>query len=187
MAETTRVRWTIADLEPLPDFDGTRYEIIDGELYVSKPNHWNHQVACCNLCVSLAIWSLETSQGDAVQAPGIIFSDENAVAPDVVWISKSRQAAVLGEDGKLHGAPELVIEVLSPGAVNERRDKEAKLKLYSVHGVREYWIVDWVPQTVEIYRRVSATLQLATTLHREDKLTSPLLPKFKLRVSEIFA
>ena len=67
----------------------------------------------------------------------------NRAAPDVVWVSKERLAAVLRRDGKLHGAPDLVIEVLSPGAKNERRDREAKLKLYARRGVREYWIINW--------------------------------------------
>jgi len=56
----------------------------------------------------------------------------------VVWVSKERLSQIEDEAGHLTDAPELVIEVLSPGKNNERRDKEAKLKLYSVEGVREY-------------------------------------------------
>ena len=79
-------------------------------------------------------------------------------APDVVWVSRERLSSVLAEDGKLHGAPDLVVEVLSPGPVNERRDREAKLKLYSQRGVREYWIVDWRQRKLEAYRRQEAAL-----------------------------
>ena len=60
---------------------------------------------------------------------------EDDVAPDVVWISSCCIAATLGPDGKLHAAPELICEALSPGAAHERRDREAKLKLYSRRGV----------------------------------------------------
>ena len=180
------VRWTIVDLEHLPDSEGTRYEIIAGELYMSKQPHWHHQRTCSNLHGELFIWNQENRLGEIVQAPGVIFSLEDAVAPDLVWISKERLANLLGEDGKLHGAPELVIEVLSYGSVNESRDKEAKRKLYSVRGVSEYWIADWQLQTIEIYRREAAALQLIATLQGDDELASPLLPNFKLKVGQIF-
>jgi len=185
--EQTSVRWTIADLDHLPENNGVRYEIIDGELHMSKQPHWHHQKTCSNLHGELFVWNRESGLGEIVQAPGIIFSVENAVAPDLVWVSKDRLAAILGDDGKLHDAPELIIEVLSPGTANERRDKDAKARLYSVRGVSEYWVVDWMLQTVAVYRRVSAALQLVTTLQRQDEITSPLLPGFKLLVSQIFS
>jgi Uma2 family endonuclease len=132
------------------------------------------------------MWNTTTNTGEVVPTPGIIFSDDDAVAPDLIWVSKERLAVLLGEDGKLHGAPELVIEVLSFGSANEGRDKDAKRKLYSVRGVSEYWIVDWRLQSVEIYRREAAVLQLVATLRPDDELTSSLLPDFKLKVSRIF-
>jgi len=184
---TTPVRWTVADLELLPLEDGTRYEIIDGELFMSKQPHWHHQTSCTNIATALAVWSQETGAGHVVQAPGVIFDDENGVAPDVVWISRERLEAVLGEDGHLHGAPELVVEVLSPGAENVRRDREVKLKLYSLRGVQEYWIADWQLRTVEVYRREAGALRLVGTWHAEDELTSPLLPGFKVQVADFFA
>jgi Uma2 family endonuclease len=180
------VRWTIADLEHLPDSEGTRYEIIGGELFMSKQPHWHHQRTCGKIHVELSIWNQESALGEIAETPGIIFSDEDAVAPDLVWVSKERLAVILAEDGKLHGVPELVIEVLSYGSSNIQRDKEFKRKLYSVRGVGEYWIVDWQQQTVEIYRREAAALQLVATLWPTDELTSPLLPNFKLKVSRIF-
>ncbi|HZG39970.1 MAG TPA: Uma2 family endonuclease [Nodosilinea sp.] len=83
-------------------------------------------------------------------------------------------------------APELMVEVLSPGGLNEQRDKEVKLKLYSRYGVQEYWIVNWQLKTLEIYRRADAQLQLVGTLLVDDALSSPLLPGFNTLVSEIF-
>lgn len=59
-------------------------------------------------------------------APGVIFTPEDAVAPDVIWVSRARRAGIGAGDGKLHGAPELMIEVLSPGDTNEQCDREAK-------------------------------------------------------------
>jgi Uma2 family endonuclease len=181
----TILRWTSADLDVLPD-DGKRYEIIDGELYVSRQPHWHHQLACLNLLTALHGWNAQTRAGVVNMAPGVIFADDDDVAPDGVWISHARRATALRPDGHLHAAPELVIEVLSPGSANERRDREAKRKLYSRRGVLEYWIVDWRTQQVEVYRRQGAALHLVATLYAADTLTSPLLPGFACPVATLF-
>ena len=91
------------------------------------------------------------------------------------------------EAGHLTGAPELVVEVLSPGKENERRDKEAKLKLYSVKGVQEYWIANRFTKQVEVYRREDAKLVLVATLLTNDAITSPLLTGFRCSISRFFA
>ena len=181
------VRWTIADLEAFSQEEGKRYEIVEGELFVSTQPHWSHQKACNNLAFELTAWTRTGGQGEVVSAPGVIFDVESAVAPDVVWVSAERLALVLGEDGKLHDAPELVVEVLSPGTTNIRRDREAKLRLYSTRGVREYWIADWQAKSLQVYRREGAVLKLAATLFAEDELTSPLLPGFTVQIARLFA
>lgn len=179
------VRWTTTDLELLPD-SSNRYEIIDGELLVTRAPHWGHQKASGNAYAELRDWSIETGLGEAVQAPGVIFSDADNVIPDVVWISKARLATALDDSGHLTAAPELIVEVLSPGVDNERRDRETKLKLYTRCGVQEYWILDWRLKQVEVYRRQSGVLQLLVTLFPGDTLTSPLLPKFACDVERFF-
>jgi Uma2 family endonuclease len=179
-------RWTIHDLEAYPVVEGQRYEIIEGELFVSSQPHWHHQQICNNIAFELTAWSRQTKRGFVAAAPGIIFDPSNAVAPDVVWVSAERLPHVLGDDGKLHDAPDLAVEVLSPGAANERRDREAKLRLYSVRGVSEYWIVDWQERRVLVYRRESGALRLAATLHEGDELSSPLLPSFLVPLQTLF-
>ena len=146
------LRWTVHDLELMPD-DGNRYEIIDGELYVSSPIDWFHQIVVGEIAVLLHDWSRRTGAGVANFAPGIVFADDSNVIPDVVWISNERLKTALRVDRKLHASPELVVEILSPGSENERRDKEVKLKLYSRRNVKEYWIVNWRERTIEVYRR----------------------------------
>lgn len=180
------LRWTSADLATFPE-NGKRYEIVDGELYVSKQPHWHHQFVCGRLFRFLDEWNEYNDGGIVLQAPGVIFAEDDDVAPDVVWVSKARFAAIVRDDGKLHAAPELVIEVLSPGTANEQRDREAKLKLYSRRGVHEYWIIDWRAQQIEVYRRAEAALSLVATLFAADTLTSPLLPGFSCRVASLFA
>ena len=89
--------------------------------------------------------------------------------------------------GHLHIAPELVIEVTSPGRPNERRDREVKRGLYERRGVQEYWIVDPRAQTVDVYRPTAGVLAQATRLTRQDTLTSPLLPGFTCVIGTLFA
>jgi Uma2 family endonuclease len=184
---TNPLRWTTRDLDALPDDGGwKRYEIIDGELLVTRAPHIRHQDAGGNLHVELAIWSRQTQLGKSFQTPGVIFTPTDAVIPDGVWISRERLANGIDQAGHLIVAPELMIEVLSPGELNEQREREVKLKLYSLHGVQEYWIVNWQLKTIEIYRRTDAQLHLVATLLEGDRLTSPLLPGFSAPVGPLF-
>lgn len=184
---TAQIRWTIHDLEVLPQSEGTRYEIIDGELFVTRSPHRRHQQAAGKVFAALDSWSAETGLGEAIPAPGIVVSDADSVIPDVAWVSNERLALIEDEAGHLIDFPELVVEVLSPGPSNIRRDREAKLKLYSIRGVQEYWICDRFTRQVEVYRRQAAQLVLSATLLSQDDLTSPLLPGFSCRVEHLFS
>jgi Uma2 family endonuclease len=176
---STRIRFTTQDLELLPrPLDDTRYEIIDGELHVSTQPHVRHQFASGQMATALAMWDEQGGLGITLPAPGVIFSPDNNVAPDIIWVRRERLEGLLDEGGHLTAAPELMVEVLSPGSANERRDRELKLALYSRQGVSEYWIVDWRERTVQVYRREQDELRLAATLSGDDLLTSPLLPGF---------
>ena len=180
-----RIHWTSADLELLPE-SSNHYEIIDGELFVTRAPHWGHQRALMRIANRLDDWSCDTGLGEAVSTPGLIFSDADNVIPDVVWVSRERLSAGLDSSGHLIVAPELVVEVLSAGSENERRDREAKLKLYSVRGVQEYWIINWRSPQVEVYRREKAILTLVCTLFPGDELISPLLPGFTCAIDRLF-
>jgi Uma2 family endonuclease len=185
MTTTSALRWTSADLEALPE-DGKRYEIIEGELLVSKQPSWFHQRACTKLAYFLITWDTQSKLGYTNTAPGLIFDEDEDVAPDAVWISKQRLDEALAPDGKLHAAPELVIEALSPGPNNAQRDRQAKLKLYSRRAVSEYWILNWQIKQIEIYRREQGILKHTSTLLASDELVSPLLPGFRCVVGQIF-
>ena len=180
-----RIHWTSADLELLPE-SSNRYEIIDGELFVTRAPHWGHQKTTGNITAELRNWSVATGFGEAVQAPGLIFSDADNVIPDLVWISQERLSSGLDTSGHLIVSPELVVEVLSSGTENERRDREVKLKLYSARGVQEYWIINWRSPQVEVYRREKAVLTLTCTLFPGDELVSTLLPGFSCAIDRLF-
>ncbi|WP_295619948.1 Uma2 family endonuclease [Chamaesiphon sp. GL140_3_metabinner_50] len=180
--------WTTADLDAMPDDGGwLRHEIIEGELFVTRAPHFSHQRVAGKIHMRLETWSEATQLGSSVQAPGLVFTPTDAVIPDVVWASQARLDRGIDEAGHFTIAPELVVEILSSGAQNEQRDKSIKLKLYSRYGVQEYWIVNWQLQTLEIYRRTDAQLQLVATLLAGDTLTSPLLPGFSAEIDRIFS
>lgn len=178
--------WQVTDLAGLPD-SGDRYEIIAGELQVTRAPHWRHQKIADKICAALNAWSTESGLGEAATAPGIVFSEWDAVIPDVVWASRDCLEAILDdESGHLKGAPELIVEILSRTPKDRQRDQTTKLKLYSVQGVREYWIVDPKLKSIEVYRHSQGQLQKVMTLYTEDTATTPLLPGFAADVATFF-
>jgi Uma2 family endonuclease len=175
---------TIDDLEAMPD-DGNRYEIIEGELFVSRSPGLTHQIVSDNIVVLIRNFLELHPLGIAVSTPGLILSQYSGVIPDIVYFSnESRERVVSGE--RLTSAPDLVIEILSRGNENIRRDRVAKRQLYGKHGVREYWIVDRHLRLVEINTLQGNSLELTATLKDGDDVSTPVLPGFSCLVTEIF-
>ena len=175
---------TVADLGSMPD-DSNRYELIAGELYASRAPHIIHQAVISNLLHALRAYLEWNPIGRVLPEVGVLLSEQDAVIPDLLFISAERfYRAISG--GRLVEAPDIVVEVLSSGAENERRDRNVKRYLYGKYGVKEYWIVNWEVGTVEIYRQLDGKLELQTTLGTQDALTSPILPGFSLAVEAIF-
>jgi Uma2 family endonuclease len=173
---------TIADIEAMPE-DGNRYELIEGELFVSRAPTLSHQELVLRLLVAIQKYLERHAIGRVWPAPGVIFSDFSGVIPDIVFISNARLKEIASGD-RVTGAPDLIIEVLSPGAENAHRDRQVKRQLYRKYGVKEYWLVDPQKRAIEVYR--TQRFRLAATLGLKDQLTSPLLPGFRCAVREIF-
>ena len=184
---TTKLRpLTIADWDAMPYREGYRYEIIEGELFVSCSPGLTHQRVTANLITLFVIFLRENPIGEFIPTPGLMLSEYSGVIPDlVVLLNQKSDAIITGE--RLTAPPDLVIEILSPGAANIRRDRMVKLQLYSKHGVPEYWIVDPDDLAVEQYVLHGSALKLMQTLQREDLLSSSAIPGFSCLVSEIFA
>jgi Uma2 family endonuclease len=179
-----RSRFTVADLDLMPD-DLNRYEVIDGDLFTSDPFDLPHQLVVQHFGKQIGIYLDDNPIGAVAPAPGVIFDEHNGVIPDLVFISNERRAQVLGGE-KITGAPDIVLEVLSPGPDNERRDREVKRRLYAKFGVREYWIADLENRRVEIYRLKDNVLERVRTLGENDEITTELLPGFRCSVQSIF-
>ncbi len=175
---------TVADLDATPD-DGNRYELIDGELFVSRAPSIPHQRIVHNLQMALGAYLVHNPLGILIPAPGVIFSDMSGVSPDLVYVSKEQQREIATGE-RLTGAPDFVIEVLSLGAENARRDRVVKRQLYGKYGVQEYWIVDPEQRAVDVYRRRQGSLESIGTFMDHNHITSPLFPDFQLQSLDIF-
>ncbi|MFL6207647.1 MAG: Uma2 family endonuclease [Pyrinomonadaceae bacterium] len=175
---------TIADLAAMPD-DGNRYELIEGEIIVSRAPSLSHQRVLGNIYAVLRDYLNQNPIGEVLLTPGVIFDEFNSAIPDAVFISQQRRRQI-GASERIMGAPELVIEVVSPGTENARRDRVAKRQLYGKHGVKEYWVADPENRALEVYRLKRRTLALVSTLIADDELTSAVLPDFRCVVSQLF-
>lgn len=185
MAPQTSTRMTYEEYLKLPD-DGKYYEIIDGELCLNPTPVPCHQRIVVNLLFALKLYFREHGGGEVLVAPmDVVFNEENMLEPDLIVIT-AKNAGIVGKTN-LRGAPDLVIEVLSPGT--RRRDEVQKRKIYDEGGVAEYWIVDGEDETVRIDRRVRKAFQTIAEISTEagGTITTPVLPGFALDVREIFA
>jgi Uma2 family endonuclease len=177
---------TVADLENFPEDDGNRYELIEGELHVSTAPGIPHQVVLRNLLLHLHPY-LETHQfGKIVPGPGAILSNFDAVIPDIVIVRNERWDQIIANN-RFNAAPDLVIEILSTGSENRRRDVIAKRRLYGTFGVEEYWIVDGESRSVVIFTLQGNVLEEVATFSEAEMIVSSLLPELNLKVSAVFA
>jgi len=136
------------DIWDAPD-DGKKYEVIDGELYVSPAPVFEHQRRLNRLNKWVIIWVDDHDLGIVVTAPtGVVLNEENGIEPDLVFVAKEREHIITRRG--VEGAPDLVVEVLSPST--EARDRGLKLHRYAASGVPHYWIMD--PNGPHIEERV---------------------------------
>lgn len=185
MTTNTAPLLTTDDLIALPDDDGNRYELIEGELIVSSAPTLRHQRVITNLIYFVQSYLAMNPIGEVFPTPGVIFDRHNGVIPDIVFLTNEQLEAV-GADTHIHFAPALAVEVVSPGRQNSQRDRVKKLRLYDKFGVGEYWVADPEARTLEIYRRAGGALALAATLKGEDEIDTPLLPGFTCTPARVF-
>ena len=185
MAKRIEPLLTVADLDAFPEDDGNRYELIGGELFVSRAPGTPHQRVLHNLQLEFGLYLKAQPIGILVPGTGVIFSNYDAVIPDLLFVRNERWKEVTTGE-KVTSAPDIVVEILSAGSENRRRDLSVKRKLYAKYGVAEYWIVDSENQSVLIFRLREQSLEEVATLSGDDELSSPILPGFQLNVSAIF-
>ncbi len=175
---------TINEIEAFPD-DGKRYEIIEGELHVSAAPNLNHQRISGNLFEFIRVFLRQNPIGELIATSGAIFNDINYVIPDLVFISNDQREAI-ATGVNITGVPELIIEIVSSGSENEKRDRVVKKQLYGKYGVKEYWLVEPFRRVVEVYHLEGEALKLEATFTERDELVSSVLNGFQCKVENIF-
>lgn len=181
MSDIARTRVTLEEFKALPE-SLDHIELIDGELILSPTPKFKHQNAVGNVLVMLK----QLSQGKAVVSPMDVYLDnENVLQPDVFWVRGADSLCKLGEDGYWHGAPDLVVEVLSPSTA--RRDHSVKFALYERYGTREYWLIDPEAEFVEVFHRENDLLVRFGVFGAEDGFPLSVLPDILIKVSDLFA
>ena len=175
---------TIADLDAMPD-DGNRYELFEGEIFVSRAPSLSHQIILANLLTILRAYLDINPVGHAIPTPGVIFSESNGAIPDIVFISNRLFRELVFEE-RINGAPELMVEIVSPGRENARRDRVVKRQVYGKFGVKEYWIIDPEKRAIEIYQLKKHTLVLVGTKMDEDDISTSTLPDLVFKAKDVF-
>ena len=163
--------------------DDQRYELLDGELVVLPTPNIAHQVTLGDLLCELFDFLKDKELGEAFLRVAVVLSDTNVVEPDITFVSSSRMDIV--ETDNIRGAPDLVVEIISPS--NPERDVVRKRDIYARHGVGEYWIADPDARSIRVMALEGSTYSIIGEYEAGDKLTSPTLKGLRLEVEGVFA
>ena len=176
------LKFTYEDYRTAPE--DKRYELLDGDLLMTPAPNLKHQEVEFELTIQLGRFIKERALGKFFFAPcDVVLSDHDVVQPDLLFVSREREHLLRGGDN-VRGAPDLVVEVLSPTTAD--RDRGYKHALYAKHGVREYWLVDPVDETITIHRLQDGALVAAHTFGRGQTLRSPLFAGFEIALDAVF-
>ena len=177
-----RIKLTYADYRATPE--DARYELIDGELILAAAPRMTHQRLQWKLGWRMGQLAEENELGEVYFSPtDVVLSDTDVVQPDIIFISKQREHIIA--EGAIFGAPDLVVEILSPSTA--ARDMGYKRDLYEKHGVKEYWIADADEIWIRVLRlNAAGFFELAGVYGEGDSFTSSALLGFTVNVSEVF-
>ena len=179
-----RTRHTYEDYLNTPE--GERYELLDGELVMVPAPNMTHQTLVIELAALLHIFLKQHALGRVYVAPTDVEfwsgNEKEVVQPDILFISAERDHILT--EANVQGAPDLVIEILSP--YTQSRDRGYKCDLYARHGVGEYWLVDPDAKRIEILLLSAGDFEIGGNYGPEDTLISPTLHGFRLNLAEIF-
>ena len=177
-----RIKLTVVDYMTTPDTQ--RFQLLDGELIVAPAPTTRHQTISRRLERALEDFVLPNHLGQIFDAPThVVLSDHDVAQPDLVFVSTARSIIVTVHN--IQGAPDLVVEVLSPSTADQ--DRGPKRGLYQRHGVQEYWLVDPDANTIEVLTTAEPGLTTAATYTQDGVLPSPLLEGLSIDLAPIFA
>lgn len=184
MVLNTKTRITADEYYQLPEYAEHDFiELIDGEVVIPMPPRTKHQVLVVNIILLFGIFR-RIQKGQIFTAPTEVYFDaENIYEPDALYLTADTKCVV--EEKKIVGAPELIVEVLSPETA--RKDRKEKLLAYESHGVLEYWITDPFNEYIEVRVLRDGKFDLLGTYYPGDTFESTVLKGQPIAVAELFA
>ncbi len=181
MPVTNKKTWTYEDYYNLDD--EKRYEVMEGELIEMAPApNYSHQRISGNLHGLLWNYVRKNKLGDIVTAPTDVILDElNTFQPDIIFISNENQKII--QECGVFGSPDLLVEILSKST--KSKDRGVKYKAYQNFGVKEYWIIDPMKRTVEVFVLENAKYLSHCLVQNNEKLQSRIFPDFAVSFSDL--
>ena len=180
LAETSE-KYTYQDYAKLPE--GAPYQLINGEFVMTPAPKPYHQRLLKRILISLSKYVDNHSMGEVLCAPiDVFFSKTETYQSDIIYISKDR-LPIIAED-KVEGAPDLIVEILSP--TTAEYDLRHKKQIYEQHNVKEYWIVDPIEKSVDVYTNKGNKYELIDKFHKSQVLKSSLIKRLEIDLSDVF-
>ena len=170
------------DYKSLPESETRRYELLGGELEMTPSPSTHHQRIVRSLLELLNDFIQGNQLGEVYIAPLDVVLGEDVVQPDLLFISHERAQIIQPEE--IRGAPDVVIEILSPSTAE--RDRTYKRTLYARHGVQEYWLVDPDTKTIEVLSLGKAGYRTAGRYESKQPMASPLLAALNIQPNQVF-
>lgn len=185
MAKThPHIKYTVEDYLNLAESETERYELLEGEVILVPAPNWFHQSIAAELFERLSRFVKEHDLGVVRFAPlDVELSNHDVAQPDLIFLSHENLDLV--QEGRVRGAPDLVVEIFSPST--EQRDRTTKRTLYARHGVQEYWLVDPDAETIEVLSLGDEGYTQTRLFERDDTLASPLLGRLSVPLEHVFS
>ena len=177
------VKFTVRDYMNLPESEEKRYELIEGELLIVPSPTPAHQAVVVTLLKVLHDFVEANGLGRVYVAPlDVVLSEQDVLQPDILYIARNREGIIT--DRNIRGAPDLVVEVLSPGTAD--RDRTLKRARYLKLGVREYWIVDLQSRSIEVLRAGQREFEQVRVYSEGTVAASPVLEGLEVELARVF-
>jgi Uma2 family endonuclease len=178
---TTTTHLTCDDLRQIPP-DRNRYELVEGELFVSPAPSLEHQRKTGNLFAELRYFVRQHDLGEVfIALCDVVFDASTVLEPDIVFVSKARRSIL--KVACIEGAPDLVVEVVSDSS--RLLDRFVKRDRYAEFGVLEYWLLDPFEPRIEVLRLEAGKYRVVGSFGPGDTLESATFPGLRIPVSTL--
>jgi Uma2 family endonuclease len=176
------IKLNYQDFCALPD-DGRRYEILDGDLYMSPSPATLHQRVVGRLLVLLSEHVRQMNLGEVFVAPyDVLLDEQNIVEPDLIYVANANVSIITEKN--IQGAPDLLVEIVSPSTIE--RDTRDKRNLYARCAVPNYWIIDPRRTSVIELRHVDKAYGAVAELSGDATWTPVIFPQLQIKLQDLW-